>query len=96
MCFCYRDIEMYNHHLTYGYSLNTCNEGCFCNEAKSASLKGRATLFEFESEADFTPETINLLVHEINYYRLILPASVEKSSFSKRIFDLITETIASE
>ena len=86
--FCFENQEMYDHHLEQGYNIDLDNKGCFTVEAKETSLNGSASLYEFEGKSDFEPQSIQLVIQQIYYYRLILPAAIESSSFSKKIYDL--------
>lgn len=82
--FCYKNNEMYKYHLENGYNIDMQGEGCFMIEEKRAQLRGRATLFEFESNSNigFEPRDIDLRFNSLFYYSLVLPEEPENSSFS--------------
>lgn len=86
--FCYKNDEMRDYHLNYGYNLNLNGEGCFLIEAKSTKLNGIATLFEFDSASDFEPYDINLHFNKVFYYVLVLPDLIENSKFCQDIHNL--------
>lgn len=89
----YKDEEMLNYHLEKGYNLDIGGEGCFCIEAKSATLNGAATLFEFENDSDFEPYDINLRFNHIYYYVLILPDFIDSADFCQKIYNLFVNVL---
>lgn len=91
--FCYKNDEMNNYHLEYSYNLDLNGEGCFGIEAKRTKLNGIATLFEFENDSDFEPYDINLHLDDIFYYVLVLPDSIENSSFCKSVHKMFVNIL---
>ena len=85
--FCYKNKEMFEHHLEEGYNIDMDGEGCFMIQAKKAQFRGRATLFEFDDKPiddDFTYD-IDLRFNSLYYYCFVLPEEPECSSFSQKI-----------
>lgn len=85
--FCYKNKEMFEHHLEEGYNIDMDGEGCFMIQAKKAQFRGRATLFEFDDEPiddDFT-YAIDMRFNSLFYYCLVLPEEPECSNFSQKI-----------
>ncbi|OCG18944.1 hypothetical protein A9G24_11955 [Gilliamella sp. App6-5] len=91
--FCYKNDEMQNYHLEYGYNLDINGEGCFCIEAKSTKLHGTATLFKFDNDSDFEPYDINLHFQHVFYYVLVLPDLIENSRFCQNMHRLFTNIL---
>ena len=91
--FCFKNQEMYDYHLEQGYNIDLDGKGCFAVEAKETSLNGSASLYEFKGKSDFEPQPIQLSIQQIYHYRLILPAVIESSSFSQKIYDLFTHIL---
>lgn len=81
----YKDEIMLEYHSEKGYNTELEGEGCFHVEAKKTKLKGMATLFEFEGEANFEPFDINLAFTEVYYYVLTIPHFIENDKFSQQI-----------
>lgn len=73
-------------------------EGCFMIEEKRAQLRGRATLFEFESNSNigFEPHDIDFRFNSLFYYSLVLPEEPENSSFSQKIRNFLISILEQE
>ncbi|WP_323869438.1 hypothetical protein [Xenorhabdus szentirmaii] len=76
---------MLEHHLEVGYNTDIDGQGCFCIEARIVNLHGIASLFEFETQSDFEPYDINLLLDNVFYYVLVIPDFIENSTFCFKI-----------
>ena len=86
--FCYKNKEMFEHHLEEGYNIDMDGEGCFMIQAKKAQFRGRANLFdvvEDDSNIKCAPHDIDLRFNSLFYYCLVLPEEPECSSFSQKI-----------
>ena len=86
--FCYKNKEMFEHHLEEGYNIDRDGEGCFMIQAKKAQFRGRANLFdvvEDDSNIKCAPHDIDLRFNSLFYYCLLLPEEPECSSFSQKI-----------
>ena len=86
--FCYKNKEMFEHHLEEGYNIDMDGEGCFMIQAKKAQFRGRANLFdvvEDDSNIKCAPHDIDLRFNSLLYYCLVLPEEPECSSFSQKI-----------
>ncbi|OTQ27104.1 hypothetical protein [Gilliamella apicola] len=86
--FCYKNKEMFEHHLEEGYNIDMDGEGCFMIQAKKAQFRGRANLFdvvEDDSNIKCAPHNIDLRFNSLFYYCLVLPEEPECSSFSQKI-----------
>ncbi|MFQ1013526.1 hypothetical protein ACFX2U_11900, partial [Gilliamella apicola] len=86
--FCYKNKEMFEHHLEEGYNIDMDGEGCFMIQAKKAQFRGRANLFdvvEDDSNIKCAPHDIDLRFNSLFYYFLVLPEEPECSSFSQKI-----------
>lgn len=86
--FCYKNKEMFEHHLEEGYNIDMEGEGCFMIQAKKAQFRGRANLFdvvEDDSNIKCAPHDIDLRFNSLFYYCLVLPEEPECSSFSQKI-----------
>ena len=86
--FCYKNKEMFEHHLEEGYNIDMDGEGCFMIQAKKAQFRGRANLFdvvEDDSNIKCAPHDIDLCFNSLFYYCLVLPEEPECSSFSQKI-----------
>ena len=86
--FCYKNKEMFEHHLEEGYNIDMDGQGCFMIQAKKAQFRGRANLFdvvEDDSNIKCAPHDIDLRFNSLFYYCLVLPEESECSSFSQKI-----------
>ena len=86
--FCYKNKEMFEHHLEEGYNIDMDGEGCFMIQAKKVQFRGRANLFdvvEDDSNIKCAPHDIDLRFNSLFYYCLVLPEEPECSSFSQKI-----------
>ena len=86
--FCYKNKEMFEHHLEEGYNIDMDGEGCFMIQAKKAQFRGRANLFdvvEDDSNIKCAPHDIDLRFNSLFYYCFVLPEEPECSSFSQKI-----------
>ena len=86
--FCYKNKEMFEHHLEEGYNIDMDGEGCFMIQAKKAQFRGRANLFdvvEDDSNIKCAPHDIDLRFNSLFYYCLVLLEEPECSSFSQKI-----------
>ena len=86
--FCYKNKEMFEHHLEEGYNIDMDGQGCFMIQAKKAQFRGRANLFdvvEDDSNIKCAPHDIDLRFNSLFYYCLVLPEEPECSSFSQKI-----------
>ncbi|MEN7547380.1 hypothetical protein AAG747_05650 [Rapidithrix thailandica] len=94
--FFYKNQEMLDYQLEHGYNTDLHDQGCFSVEAKLTKLKGIATLFEFEGRSNFEPLDINLMLHIVYYYNLVIPDFIEDSVFSKKIHNIFSEILLKE
>ena len=86
--FCYKNKEMFEHHLEEGYNIDMDGEGCFMIQAKKVQFRGRANLFdvvEDDSNIKCAPHDIDLRFNSLFYYCFVLPEEPECSSFSQKI-----------
>ena len=93
--FCYKNKEMYEYHLEYGYNIDMQGEGCFMIQAHKTPFKAKATLFEIEngSRFSFEPYDIDLRFNSLFAYVLVLPEEPENSSFSQKIRNLFISVL---
>lgn len=84
----YKDENMRQEHDKLGYHLNKDGLGCIGVEAKPVStFNSIAMLHTFDDKNDFEPYDINIVLNDISYFLLVLPESIDDSSFSKNIFE---------
>ncbi|MDX7998136.1 hypothetical protein FE394_02720 [Xenorhabdus sp. Reich] len=91
--FFYKDKNMLEHHLEVGYNTDIDGQGCFCIEARVVNLHGIASLFEFETQSDFEPYDINLLLDNVFYYVLVVPDFIENSTFCSKIHRFFIDVV---
>ena len=83
----FENQEMMDHHLDNGYNLDLGGKGCFCIEQSMVDLDGTASLFELDGESNFQPFEIALVLDDLCYLRLVLPAPRDESEFCRDIYN---------